>query len=129
VVVPINSDLLRELRKLQTRWECRIADLTHCGRGPWACGVLFGIEIARHRIAEDCTSSLAALNPLLEQWERISAEEELSSQTEPAKGVDFGIRLLIRRVRRYLGQPARRKPVIGDTSRNPPSDDQQQAGS
>ena len=129
MVAPIVSDLLRELRKLQTRWERRIADLTHRGRGPWACGVLFGIEIARHRIAEDCTSSMAALNPLLEQWERISAEEELSSQTESTKGVDLGIRLAIRRVRRYLGQPTRRKPPSGDTSRNPPSGDQQQAGS
>jgi len=90
--------------------------------------VVFGIEIARHRIAEDC-SSLAELHPLLEQWERIRAEEELSSQTESNKGVDLGIRLVIRRVRRYLGQPARRKPSIGETSRNPPSDDQRQAGS
>ncbi len=129
MVAPIVNDLLRELRKLQTRWERGIAYLTHHGRGPWACGVLFGIETARHRIAEDCVSSLAALDPLLEEWERISANEEVSSSTESTKGVDFGIRLVIRRVRRYLHQPARRKPAIGDTSRNPPSGDQQQAGS
>jgi hypothetical protein len=125
----IISDLLRELRKLQTRWEGRIASLSHRGRGPWACGVLLGIEIARHRIAEECTSSLAALNPLLEQWDRISAEGEFSSRTESTKGVDLGIRLAIRRVRRYLEPPARRKPARRDAARNPPSGDQQQAGS
>ena len=104
-----NHDVLTELGKLQARWERRISSLTQEGRGPWACGVLFGIETARHKIAEDCSSSLTALNPLLEEWARIGAKEELSSSTESTKGVDFGIRLVIRLVRQYFHQQSRRK--------------------
>src|SRR4051812_14130330 len=107
MLAPIPDDrhaLLRRLRKLQMRWERRMIYLTQQGRGLWARGVLFGIETARHRIAEDRTRSLASLNPILEQWEYIGAEDNASSAAESTKGIDFGISLVIRRVRRYMAE-------------------------
>jgi len=119
-VNPYCDELIQGIRRLQAKWEHRIPDLTRRGRRAWGCGVCFGIEIALHRIAEDCLDSISGLNSLLNQWERVLAEEELANSTESIKGVDHGIRLVISRGRLFLGQPARRKPASADTGGNPP---------
>lgn len=98
--------LLEDLRRLQNRWERNGERLRQQGQPVWSSGVLFGIETGRQRIAE-CRSALPAeLNSLLEAWERIGHLEETGSINAFTRGMDFGIRLVIGRVRRYLQMPA-----------------------
>jgi hypothetical protein len=94
--------VLRNLRKLQKKWERKLPYLTQHGHGPWASSVLFAIETARHRIAEECPRSLVELNALLKEWEIITKEEEISTAPQSVKGLDFGMRLVVRRIRRCL---------------------------
>jgi hypothetical protein len=113
--------LLSDLAKLQSRWERRLTDAEQHGRGKWALGVLFGIETGRARIAGDNPRSLAELNALLNEWEGIRARAEASLVKETSRGLDFGIRLVIGRVRRFLNSdrednPARPKPPTSANS-------------
>ena len=106
---------LDDLTKLQSRWERKLTNLEQHGRGMWARGVLFGVEIGRARIAEDNPRSLAELRALLSEWEGIRARIGSSRIDETIRGFDFGIRLVIGRVRRFLStgldeNPARPKP-------------------
>lgn len=107
--------LLGDLAKLQRRWERKLTNPEQHGPGTWALGVLFGIETGRARIAEDNRRSLAELNALLSEWEGIRAHAEGSLVKETIRGLDYGIRLVIRRSRRFLNpgldeNPARPKP-------------------
>ena len=107
-IVSVNCYYLRQdLSKLQRKWQRKIPYLTKHGRGVWANCVLFGIETAQHRIADDGVMSLRELKALLEAWERISHQEADGHAVEAAKGVDFGIRLVVSRIRRYLDRLAR----------------------
>lgn len=121
-----NSDVrcvLDDLCKLQKQWEGKIPDYTQLGKGPWASGVLFAIEIARQRIEEDCAGSLIKLNTLLAEWERIASGEEVgtAAAAESISGLDFGIRLVIDRVRGCLDRTPPRKPPMSDDGGKPPS--------
>jgi hypothetical protein len=100
--------VLDDLCKLQKNWERKIPDYAQQGKGPWASGVLFAIEIALQRIEEDCEGSLIKLNTLLAQWERIASGEEVgtAAAAESISGLDFGIRLVIDPRTRMFGSDA-----------------------
>lgn len=104
------NDLLEDLATLQRTWEGRTAHLVELGRGLRAYGVVFGIETGRRSVAERKASSLAQLNSLLDEWENIASLKASGPAAESIEGIDFGIRLVIKRVRRYLNRPARPKP-------------------
>src|SRR5258707_1089782 len=93
--------LLEDLRELQTRCERKVDPIQQGCHGLWARGVLFGVEIGRNRIAEYRMRSLGELKALSDDWERISRLKEVSSVAASTRGIDFGIRLVIVRVRRY----------------------------
>lgn len=104
-----NIDLvLEEIAKLQKRWTLRVSAMTQQGRGSWANGVLFGIEIARNRIADDRPKSLSDWDHLLAQWEIV--RQRTQDGTGPAvKGIDFGIGLVIQRIENTVRRKAERK--------------------
>ncbi len=122
--------VLEDLCKLQKSWERKLPYFTQHGQGPCASSVLFAIEIARYRIAEDCTGRLIELNTLLDEWEQIVNREEVSTAVESIRGLDFGIRLVVRRVRRCLSRLARRKPpTSADSGKARSSDNSGKKGS
>jgi hypothetical protein len=83
--------------------------------------VLFAIEIARRKIEEDCSGSLLKLNALLKEWEHVGKVEEVSTAPESIKGLDFGIRLVVWRVRRSLLRSVQQKaPASGNGSKAAP---------
>ena len=94
--------LVSDLGRLQSKWESKVADAEQHRRRIWALGVLFGIETGRATIGDDNRRSLAELNALLNEWEGISARTEANLVRETIRGLDFGIRLVIERVRRFL---------------------------
>jgi hypothetical protein len=98
------ESILEDLHNLQDKWELKVDRLEGRGHRLWVRGVLFGIEMGRNRIAEYRMSSPADVNLLLDEWERRSRNRlrEVSEVTESIRGIDFGIRLVIRRVRKYL---------------------------
>jgi hypothetical protein len=100
--------LLEDLRNLHEKWGRKVNRLQHRGYRLWVHGVLFGIDMGRNRIAEYRTRSPGELNLLLDEWERRSRNRlrEVSSVTASTRGIDFGIRLVIGRVRRYLQRSA-----------------------
>jgi hypothetical protein len=101
--------LLSDLARLQNRWERKLIMPQQHGRKIWALGVLFGIEIGRARITEANRKPLGELKALLSEWERIKSHTEAtiggaSLDKETIQGLDFGIRLVIRRVHRSLNR-------------------------
>jgi hypothetical protein len=114
------NDLLDDLEKLQTKWEAKMPDLVERGRAMWLHGVVFGIEIGRRRMAEEEASSLTALDALLDEWESIGKLKANGPAAESIKGIDFGIRLVISPVRRYLNRLARPKPPASTPVRPKP---------
>ena len=101
------NSLLEDLAALQVTWEGKMANLIQVGRGLRAHGVVFGIETGRRAIAE---SSPVHLNALLIGWEKIAKIKAKGPAAESIRGIDFGIRLVVRRVRRYLNRLAPAKP-------------------
>jgi hypothetical protein len=107
--------LLSDLAELQRRCERKFTTPKEHGREMWARGVLFGIETGRARIVENGGRSLDELQALLSDWEGIRAHAETSPEEQSLRGLDFGIRLVIGRVRSFLSAgleetPARPKP-------------------
>ena len=100
-IVGIDLDRLNDLEKLQGRWLRKLANADKDGWGMWARGVLFGIEIGRVRIAEYNGRSLAELDVLFSEWEKIGTHHEASLVEQTIRGLDFGIRLVIGRVRHF----------------------------
>ena len=114
--------LVNDLAKLQSRWERKLTNPGKRRQEMWARGVLFGIETGRATVGEDNRRSVAELNALLIQWEGIRTHAEANLVEETIRGLDFGIRLVIGRVRRSLSarldeNPARPKPPTSADSR------------
>jgi hypothetical protein len=104
------SQVLEAVGKLRREWERKIPSFARQGREPWAMSTLFAIEIAWHRIKEECAGSPMELNALIDQWEQLSSRREGGTAGESIRGIDFGIRLVVRRVRQCLNRPPQRKP-------------------
>jgi hypothetical protein len=102
------DSLLDNLRNLHEKWERSVNRFELRGYRLWVRGVLFGIEMGRNRIAEYRMGSREDLDLLLVEWERRSRKRlrEVSEVTESTRGIDFGIRLVVGRARRYLQRPA-----------------------
>jgi len=115
------NQLLKDLETLQRTWQGKMANLAELGRGARAHGVVFGIETGRRSISERKASSLTQLNALLDEWESIGKLKASGPAAEAIEGIDFGIRLVIRHVRRYLNRLARPKPpTSADGGHAPP---------
>jgi hypothetical protein len=104
------SQVLEAVGKLQRKWESKIPYFARQGREPFVMSVLFAIEIAGHRITEVCAGSPMELNAVIDQWEQLSNRRERGTAGESIRGIDFGIRLVVRRVRQCLSRPPQRKP-------------------
>lgn len=102
--------IMAAIDELQRKWELKIPSLTQQGREPWARSVHFAIESARNRIAEVCADSPTELNVLLDKWEQLSKRVKGGTEGESIRGIDFGIRLVVQRVRRCLNRQPQRKP-------------------
>ena len=108
--VSTNFDhLQRDLAELQSRWERKLTSPGQHKLRIWALGVLFGIETGRAKIKEGNWKSLGELDTLLVEWEGIRAHADatlvgarLAKVT--IRGLDFGIRLVIGRVRCSLNR-------------------------
>src|SRR5262252_2943766 len=100
--------ILEDLRNLHEKWERNVDRLQRRGYRLWVRGVLFGIETGRNRITEYRMRSAAELHLLLSEWERRSRSRlrEVNSATASTRGIDFGVRLVIARVRKYLQRSA-----------------------
>ena len=98
------DNILDDLGDLHEKWERKVNRFEVRGYRLWVRGVLFGIEVGQNRIAEYRMRSPQDLDLLLVQWERRSRNRlrEASGVTESTRGIDFGIRLVVRRARRYL---------------------------
>jgi hypothetical protein len=98
--------LLKDLRDLHEKCDRRICRLDETGYRLWARGVLFGIEMGQNRISEYRMRSPAELTLLLNHWEWRTRKHlrEATSVTDSTRGIDFGIHLVITRVRKYLRQ-------------------------
>ena len=106
--------LLKDLMILQWQWERKVTELG--GQREFrARGVLFGIETARRRIAE-VASSPAELLALLDEWKRIGTRVATGPAAASVQGIDSGIRLVTKRVQRYLKQLPPRKPASSRSS-------------
>jgi hypothetical protein len=116
--------LRNDLTKLQRKWERKLVNPAKRSRDIFTRGVLFGIETGRATIMENSRNSLPELNTLLLGWEQIGAQPAATLVGESLRGIDFGIRLVIRCVRRCLDERSSRKFTNGDRGSNPPSDDQ-----
>lgn len=116
------SDVLETIDTLHKKWERKIPYLAEQGRGPWASSVLFAIEIARNRIAEECAGSPTELNRLLDEWEQLSSRVDGGTVGESLTGIDFGISLVVRRVRRYVNRLPQRKPPTSANGNQAPLD-------
>src|SRR6266478_3194610 len=104
------NHLLADLQALQRMWKRKTAKRVETGRGLWAHGVVFGIETGRRTIAERKARSRGQLNALLDEWESIANRKPGGPAAESIAGIDFGIRLVVSRVRRYLSRLPRPKP-------------------
>ena len=102
--------LVEDLWRLQRKWEAKKANLVERGRSLRAHGIVFGIETGRRRLAEEKASSLSELEALLAEWESIGNLKASGAAAESIKGIDFGIRVVVGRLRRYLKRVARAKP-------------------
>ena len=116
------SQVLEAIDELQRKWQGKLPCLAKQGREPWARSVLFAIEIAGNRIAEECASSPMELSALLDEWELIRNRVEDGTAGESIRGIDFGIRLVIWRVRRCLSRRPQRKPPKSVNGSQPPLD-------
>lgn len=102
--------IMAAVDELQRKWERKIPALEQEGREPWARSVQFAIEIARNRIDEVCADSPMKMNALLNKWEHVSKRVRGGTEGESIRGIDFGIRLVVQRVRRCLNRQPQRKP-------------------
>jgi hypothetical protein len=96
-------DILEELARLHQKWEAKTR-FKELHEGVWLPAVLFGIEVGRHRIAEEIPTDVTALDRLMGEWRLIWKLEKAGPAKEALKGIDFGIRLVSACVQRYLNQ-------------------------
>jgi hypothetical protein len=113
------NHLLADLGALQLIWKVKTAKLAPPGRGSWMHGVVFGIETGRRSIEEQKESSIAQLEQLLGKWERIVNLKRNGHAAKSIKGIDFGIRLVVRRVRLHLKRRAHKRPKSADGGKAP----------
>lgn len=113
------SHLLVDLEALRLTWKAKTAKLAQPGRESWLRGVVFGIETGRRSIEEHNESSIARLEQLLGKWERIVDLKRSGPAAESLKGIDFGIRLVVRRVRRHLKRRVHKPPKSADGGKAP----------
>jgi hypothetical protein len=103
--------LLGDLKKLQRESEVEAAKVVELGRRRRALGVAFGIKIGYISLARLKARSPAKLKALSDKWESVPANLKASGPAaESIEGIDFGIRQVISRVRRYLNQLPQPKP-------------------
>jgi hypothetical protein len=108
------NQLLEDLEKLQRTWEARAAKVVEPDLRLRAHGVVLGIETGRRSIAELKPSSPAKLNALLNLWEGIANRKASGPAVESIEGIDFGIHLVVSRVRRNLNRLVRPKPPTSE---------------
>jgi hypothetical protein len=116
------SHILTAIDELQRKWERKIPSFTKQGREPWARSVHFAIESARNRIEEVCADSPMELNVLLDKWEQFTKRVKGRVKGESIRGIDFGIRLVVQRVRRCLNRQPQRKPPTSANGNHAPLD-------
>jgi hypothetical protein len=114
--------LSEDLEKLQRKWDAKTAKLADRGRGLWAHGVVFGIETGLRRLAEGKAGSPTELNAVLDEWKGVGKRKATGPAAASIKGIDFGVRLVIGQVRRYLKRLARQKqPALAPVRLKPPT--------